>query len=399
MARSRSSSSKTRARAGNDHDKVQLGDRTPRPARARNWKQPLKELSENTGGFAVLDSNDYRSPWSAWPPTSVASTRSPTRPSVAAWDGALPQHRGRGEPRRDEGAAPATATSPRRPTSPARSSPTSCRCSRPCRRAEPKKDFPITAGTFAFGSSPEGREITLVARAPDRELQGDDRPEGEALQAPLRAPRRWSRTRRARPWSGSARTTRSRARSTSCRSCSRATSSSSGSSWCPPGPTPLELVAQDRESAATSVHRVPLVVAPAEGLAMSSVVIVRRMEPAPAVQPGAPEDPLRGEAMRIVPSLDDPISKAATAEAAGLRDRLPGGGGRRAADDPGVLAPTGSRRDATPWCCPQPTPTGASASSRRSRSTKYAPGRHELKVTVRQGSAQAEEKVAFTLQP
>ena len=29
----------------------------------------------------------------------------------------------------------------------------------------------------------------------------------------------------------------------------------------------------------------------------------------------------------------------------------------------------------------------------------YPPGRHELKVTVRQGAAQAEEKVAFTLEP
>ena len=38
------------------------------------------------------------------------------------------------------------------------------------------------------------------------------------------------------------------------------------------------------------------------------------MEPAPPAQPGAPEDPLRGEAMRIVPSLDDPISKATTAK-------------------------------------------------------------------------------------
>jgi hypothetical protein len=30
---------------------------------------------------------------------------------------------------------------------------------------------------------------------------------------------------------------------------------------------------------------------------------------------------------------------------------------------------------------------------------KFEPGQHELKVTVRQGGAQVEEKVAFTLQP
>ena len=82
----------------------------------------------------------------------------------------------------------------------------------------------------------------------------------------------------------------------------------------PPGSYTLELVAQDRDSAATSVHRAPLVVPAGDGLAISCVVIVRRMEPAPPAEPGAPEDPLRGEALRIVPSLDDPISKAATAK-------------------------------------------------------------------------------------
>ena len=30
---------------------------------------------------------------------------------------------------------------------------------------------------------------------------------------------------------------------------------------------------------------------------------------------------------------------------------------------------------------------------------RYEPGRHELKITVRQGSAQAEDRVAFTLTP
>jgi hypothetical protein len=40
---------------------VQLGDRVEAGTRV-NSKEPLRELSENTGGFAVLDSNDYRKP-------------------------------------------------------------------------------------------------------------------------------------------------------------------------------------------------------------------------------------------------------------------------------------------------------------------------------------------------
>ena len=49
----------------------------------------------------------------------------------------------------------------------------------------------------------------------------------------------------------------------------------------PPGSYAVELVAQDRDSGATSVYRTPLEVPAQQALAVSSVVVVRRMEPAP----------------------------------------------------------------------------------------------------------------------
>ena len=179
--------------------------------------------------------------------------------------------------------------------------------------AEPKKDFPITAGTFAFGSSPDGREITLVAELPIASFKVTTDPKAQlyklhfALLALVKDAqgKAVERVSQDYPFQGPL---------DKLPQLQQGNVVFKRKLVVPPGTYTLELVAQDRESAATSVHRVPLVVAPAEGLAMSSVVIVRRVEPAAAVQPGAPEDPLRGEAMRIVPSLDDPISKAATAK-------------------------------------------------------------------------------------
>jgi hypothetical protein len=166
----------------------------------------------------------------------------------------------------------------------------------------------------------------------------------------------------------------------------------------PPGSYTLELVAQDRESAATSVHRVPLAVAPVQGLGVSSVVIVRRMEPAPPVQPGAPEDPLRGEAMRIVPSLDDPISKATTAKLPVYVVVYPVAG----AGAPQMtleFSADGKAEGRNSVMLPAPDPDGRIRFLAPIPIEKYGPGRHELKVTVRQGTATAEQKVAFTLQP
>ena len=51
-----------------------------------NWKQPLKELSENTGGFAVLDTNDYRKPMERLVADLGGSYEVTYAPSVAAWD-------------------------------------------------------------------------------------------------------------------------------------------------------------------------------------------------------------------------------------------------------------------------------------------------------------------------
>jgi hypothetical protein len=136
----------------------------------------------------------------------------------------------------------------------------------------------------------------------------------------------------------------------------------------------------------------------ADGLAVSSVVIVRRMEPAPPLKAGAPVDPLRGEAMRIVPSLDDPISKAMTNKIPIYLVVYPaphGGAPQMTIEFSSEGKPEGRSSVALP----PPDPDGRIRFLAPIPVDRFGPGRHELKVSVRQGSASAEEKVAFTLQP
>jgi VWFA-related protein len=79
-----------------------------------------------------------------------------------------------------------------------------------------------------------------------------------------------------------------------------------------PGEYTLESVAQDRDSGRTSVVRQPLRVLPAEGFGVSSITLVRRLEPAgPEL---ALDDPFRLDRMRIVPNLDLPVSLATNAQ-------------------------------------------------------------------------------------
>jgi VWFA-related protein len=75
-----------------------------------------------------------------------------------------------------------------------------------------------------------------------------------------------------------------------------------------PGTYTLESVAQDRDSGRTSVIKQPLRVLPTDGVSASSLVVIRRLDPAEADLPA--DDPFRLDRMRIVPNLDVPVSLA-----------------------------------------------------------------------------------------
>ncbi|HXK08940.1 MAG TPA: VWA domain-containing protein [Vicinamibacteria bacterium] len=383
------------AGGGTTRDKAQLGERMEASARA-NWKQPLKELSESTGGFAVLDVNDYRKPMERLAGDLSGFYEITYTPGSASWDGAFRST----EVRVSRGGTKVQQGNGYIATPPDEAGPIlayEMPLLDALKAAEPRKDFKIAAGTFAFATAAEGREVTLVAELPISSFKVTTDPKAKlyrlhfALLALVKDEegKTAERVSQDYPFEGPL---------DKLPQLQQGNVVFKRKLVVPPGRYTLELVAQDRESAATSVYRAPLAVAAAQGLAVSSVVVVRRMEPAPPLPAGAPEDPLRGEAMRIVPSLDDPISKATTA-------RLPvyvvvyplaGAGAPQMTLE---FSADGRAEGRNTVVLPAPDADGRIRFLAPIPIDRYGPGRHELKVTVRQGASQAEERVAFTLQP
>ena len=81
--------------------------------------------------------------------------------------------------------------------------------------------------------------------------------------------------------------------------------------WLAPGRYTVLAVARDQTTERSSVQSMTVVVPDATASAplLSSLAVIRRVEPA-SEQPDAVEDPFRTEQLRIVPSLDMPISRA-----------------------------------------------------------------------------------------
>jgi len=384
------------AGGGTTTGKVQEGDRIEESTRT-NWKQPLKELSENTGGFAVLDTNDYKKPIERLTADLAGFYEITYAPANPAFDGAfhkteLKVVRGgtKVQDRNGYFATPPDDSGPilayELPLLEALKSP------------EPKQDFPITAGAFGFAQGDEGRDVFLVAELPMSKLKFTTDPKTKTykmhftLLAVVRDAQGKvvERVSQDYPFQGPA---------------DKLPQLQQGNVVfkrrvvVPAGTYTVEIVAQDRDGGATSVRRLPLQVAAKQGLGLSSVIVIRRMEAAPPAQPGAPEDPLRGEATRIVPSLNDPIQKATTPKLPVYVIVYP---------QPGAAAPPqmtlefsseGKPEGRNSVMLPAADPDGRIRFLAPIPLDRFAPGQHEIKVTVRQGAAQAEERLAFTLLP
>jgi VWFA-related protein len=78
-----------------------------------------------------------------------------------------------------------------------------------------------------------------------------------------------------------------------------------------PGAYTADFVAQDRDSARTSVQRARFSVPPDTGIALSTLSVVRRIEEAGAEVP--PGDPFKVDRTRVVPNLNLPIAKSQNA--------------------------------------------------------------------------------------
>jgi VWFA-related protein len=162
----------------------------------------------------------------------------------------------------------------------------------------------------------------------------------------------------------------------------------------PPGRYSVELVVLDQGVKRASVRKTVLVVAPPRpGLALSSLAVVKRMEPVPE---GALEssDPLRNGANRIVPFVGEPtfqagetvslflVAYASPARAAGLTLEFSRDGavvGRSS-----VELPPPDSLGRIPYVASVPTQS-------------LAPGRYEVSAVVRAGDAAVRERAFFTI--
>jgi hypothetical protein len=166
-----------------------------------------------------------------------------------------------------------------------------------------------------------------------------------------------------------------------------------------PGRYTLETVAYDGEADAASVQRSELTVpAPArEGPRLSSIVVVRRAEKLPAEERDASKPLVFGELL-LYPNLGEPIRKSAIKE---LSFFFTVYGARRGELRPSAeigLLKGGAQVAAAPIDLPQPDASGRIQHVFALPLAQLPPASYELVVTVRDGGARDTRSVGFTVQ-
>ncbi len=164
-----------------------------------------------------------------------------------------------------------------------------------------------------------------------------------------------------------------------------------------PGRYTFEAAVQDRGTQKVGTLRAPFEVPAAGGLRLSSVSVVRGVEPVPESRLNV-EDPFRIQKARVIPNLDTPIAKAANpsfflfaavwpAKDAGtpeafvefLRD------GKKFGEAKADLLP--------------PDDKGRMVYLGEYPLASFPPGTYEARVRVKQGASTAEDKAAITIVP
>jgi hypothetical protein len=161
----------------------------------------------------------------------------------------------------------------------------------------------------------------------------------------------------------------------------------------PPGRYTLEVVARVREDGKVGLLRVPLEVPDPAPLDLSSLVVIRRAEPAAAAE----ADPLRVGDLRVVPNLDAPLSKATAANLSFFVMLSPGPGptprlSLELKRDGRIVArgePPLPAVDADGWIrCVAFLPSGS-----------LPPGRYEVRARASQSASEAEATAILNLAP
>jgi VWFA-related protein len=164
----------------------------------------------------------------------------------------------------------------------------------------------------------------------------------------------------------------------------------------PPGRYAFETVVQDRETKAATVSQSTFEIPAASPLRLGSISVIRRVDPVPADRANV-SDPLRVDALRVVPNLGAPISKAATENLSLFMPVYPSGDG--AVSMTLELSRQGALVAQAPVELPARDKDGRIPYVGTFALAAFAPGSYEVRVTVKQGSATASEKGSFVIVP
>lgn len=169
--------------------------------------------------------------------------------------------------------------------------------------------------------------------------------------------------------------------------------------WLSPGRYTLWSVARDQASDRASVQRVDLdVPVEREGVRVSSLSIIRRVDQA-GEQADSVEDPFRSGPMRIVPSLDAPISKSANKQISAYVVVYPDS---RRTDKPALtfdLVQNGKVFGRAGAELPAADEHGRVSYVATFPADLFAPGAFELRAVARQGDSEDSATTTFTVVP
>jgi hypothetical protein len=370
---------------------------TAESALGANTQGKLEELAVSTGGFLIANSNDLRKGLEKVSADLASYYEIAYTPQGTELDGRFRKvevkvaRRGLDvQARSGYFALPATDGAPLLPYElPLLAALTA---------GSPPRAFEFQTGVFRFHNSPRGRQHTLVVEVPLEHLTFDEDSKKKqytlrfAVMALIRDAqgRVVERMSNAYPLEGPL---------DRLPALKRGNIVFKRQLWLSPGTYTLETIARDQAEDRASVERVRIEVPDANGgIRLSTPAVIRRVDQAQG-EADAVEDPFRSGPMRIVPSLDTPISKASTPQISAFVVVYPDS----AAPQTPQLTFEFLKGDqvvgqATPEL-PPPDEQGRIGYVATFPSAGFDPGTYALRAIARQGATRDETRVTFTVVP
>ena len=362
-----------------------------------NLEQTLADLSESTGGFLVANTNDFRQGSERLAADLAGHYELTYQPPSVAYDGRFR----RIEVKVARGGIVVQTRSGYFALPPQQSAALlafEVPLLAALGRADPPRDFEIRAGALHFADGPEGREHRLIVetRIGSLKMIRDEAKKTYRVHFSLLAlvkdkdgtvVERFSED---YPFEGPLEKAEAlklgnivlRRRFT-----------------LPPGSYTLEVAGQDRAQGQTGTARAAFEVPSArEGPRMSSVTLIRRIEPVPARVDGTPgDDPLDVGGVRVIPNLDLPISVAANQKLSLFFIVYPKGG-----EKPKMSVEFWRHGKALGRAEPELPAPEADGKIRYVGTfpiEKFPPGGYEVRVALGGAAGRSEERAGFTLVP